>query len=212
MRNIRQTVPGLLAVLLTLLVVADRTLAQTVRPETLRREAELHQKRATALGVDAELGLAEQQIRRALRETIRRTGRTDHPDVARDLRFLADLHRIQGRLEEAEALLRWSIDMLERLQGPWDPDLATNLLLLGDLCADQQRYNEAEPLYLQAITIRTQLWGDAHPAVAEGLDHLSVLLRKVGRVSEAERADLRAQTIRTNLLTALGDASLIVEP
>lgn len=186
--------------------------AQSLEPDALRRSAELHQKRATALGVDAELGLAEEQIRSALRETIRRSGGIDHPDVARDLRFLADLHRIQGRKEEAEALLRWSIDILERINGSWDPDLATSLVMLGDLCADQKRADEAEQLYLQAITIRTQLWGGAHPAVAEALDHLSVLLRGIGRIAEAEQAELRARTIRTNLLTALGDDTLIVEP
>jgi tetratricopeptide (TPR) repeat protein len=89
---------------------------------------------------------------------------------------LAQVLRRQGKLAEAEAAYRISIQL--------NSDNAESLTNLGALLFDEGRFAEAERLYEQALYLRPEL-PDAH-------NNRGNLLRALGRIEEAARALERA--------------------
>ncbi len=75
----------------------------------------------------------------------------DHPDVAMALNNLANLHILQGRLEEAEPLYQRALVIHEKALGMDSPEVAMSLSGLAGLYQEQGRHGEAEPLYQRAL-------------------------------------------------------------
>lgn len=86
-----------------------------------------------------------------------------------------------GRYGEAEPLLKWALEIRERVYG-MDHHTAASLNNLAVLYDKQGRHEEAEPLYKRALEIRERVYG-MDPTT---LNNLAELYRSQGRYEEAE--------------------------
>ena len=158
-------------------------LAQSLRDQVQFKEAEPRL-----------LEEAKQRLRRAL-EIREATLRSDHPNIAQSLNYLAEVLRAQGRPGEAEPLHRQALKIREATLGPDHPDIAQSLNNLAESLRDQCRYGEAEPRYIRALAIREAALGPKHPKTAFSLNNLALLLQAQGRYGEAEPLLRRALAI-----------------
>ena len=115
----------------------------------------------------------------------------EHPDTASGLNSLALLYRKQGRLSEAQSLLRRALDIYENALGPIHPDVATALNNLALLCP-----RGTPVLYHRAITIYERALGPEHPYTATGLHNLALQYYYMGRYTDAECLFRRSLVIR----------------
>jgi CHAT domain-containing protein/tetratricopeptide (TPR) repeat protein len=120
--------------------------------------------------------------------------------VATALTSLGQLYRAQGRLAEAEPLLKRSLAVCEKARGPEHPDVATALNNLALLYQVQSRYREAEPLYRRSLAIQERALGPDHPGVAVALNNLAVLRHAHGHFPEAESLHRQSLAIREKAL------------
>jgi tetratricopeptide (TPR) repeat protein len=141
----------------------------------------------------------EQFSKRAL--TISEGVSPQHPEVARSLNNLADIHAIQGHYAQAEPLYRQALTILEEAFGPEHPEVAYALSHLGNLCFRQARYAEAEALHRRAIAIVQKNPGKRDSVLASSLN-LADLAAYQGRNTEAEPLCRQAQTIWERTLGA----------
>jgi len=74
----------------------------------------------------------------------------DHPNVARDLNYLATLLYDTNRLKEVEPLIKRALAIEEAALGPDHPEVAKNLNNLAQLLQATNRLKEAEPLMKSA--------------------------------------------------------------
>jgi len=105
---------------------------------------------------------AEKQFTAAVKEA-EQFGPED-PRLATTLNSLAEVHRAQGRLEEAEALHKRALAIIEKALGPEHPDVATSLNNLADLYRALGKYAEVEPLHKRALGIREKALEPEHHA------------------------------------------------
>jgi hypothetical protein len=117
--------------------------------------------------------------------------------VAGWLNDLGLIYLLQGRYAEGEPLLKRSLTIQEKFDGPfiYNPvgDGIANLLNnLAELYRTQSRYAEAEPIAQRALAIREQPWhlalrgADHNLAVAKSLSTLALVYYDQGRYSDAE--------------------------
>jgi serine/threonine protein kinase/Flp pilus assembly protein TadD len=117
--------------------------------------------------------------------------------VAQSLNDLGVLQRQQGRLPEAETMLRESLTLRRRLLGPQDKDVAVTLVELARTLEDRGRSNEAEPHIREALAIRRKLFGDEHRETATSKNELGMYLFRRGDLAGAE--PLLRENLATNL-------------
>jgi tetratricopeptide (TPR) repeat protein len=129
-------------------------------------------------------GLADQLVSEA-NEVFRGPVSGIHPAL-RSVIGLSRLLRDQGRMNEAESLVRRVLAIVERIRGLDHPDVARGLIDLATLLQDTNRLAEAEPLLRRALAIDERAYGADHPRVGSDLSHLAHLLRDTGRLGEAE--------------------------
>ncbi len=91
-----------------------------------------------------------------------------------------------GRLDEAEAEFRASVELETEALGPDDLDVATSRTNLGSVLEKQAHYAEAEVEFRAALTIRERALGPDHPRVSAARVNLGNVLRHVGRREDAE--------------------------
>lgn len=137
---------------------------------------------------------AEKLLQRALEIDEAASG-PRHPDVARDLRAMAQLLNATSRLAEAEPLMRRALEIGEAAFGIGHPDLTRDLHPLAWLLKDTGRLAEAERLMERARAIDEAAFGPDDPRVARDLQNLSWLLKDTGRHAEAEELIERARAI-----------------
>ena len=114
------------------------------------------------------------------------------------------LFSVETDFEEAEALIRHALAILERQLGADHLSLATvinslrTVLWLQDV-GDGNTNNaaEIESLFSRELTIREKALNPEHPDVATCLETYALMLRKMGRPREAEPLEARARAIRT---------------
>jgi len=116
----------------------------------------------------------------------------DHPDA---LHFQGVLRHAQGRVDDGIALIRASLQMLEKQPGAWNN--------LGNLLLHAQRFDEAAAAYEASVRHA----GDDESA-ADALNNLATLQRRHGRWGESERAARRAVTLRPGFGDAWYNLSL----
>ena len=125
------------------------------------------------------------ELRRALRGP-------EDVTTAEDEAAWAPILKGLGRVDEAEALLRHALPILERELGPDHPEVAgawNNLAgTLGDL-------EEAATAYHRALAAKERTLGPEHPALAITLNNLGVNARRRDRPAEAEAYYRRALEI-----------------
>jgi tetratricopeptide (TPR) repeat protein len=109
----------------------------------------------------------------------------EHLSVATDLLNLSALcGKLQGRYEEAEALLRQALAIAERLKHY--QLIAVCLSELAWLQKAQDHYQEAEQLYRQMLQLREHLQEEKYPSVNQCLDELAEVCHLQSRYDEAE--------------------------
>lgn len=111
------------------------------------------------------------------------------------LNMLGELYRLQGRYNEAEPLLKHSLEMREKKFGADDLKIAESLNNLAALYSNLQRYDEAEPLLKRSLSILENTLGPDHPSVAQSLNNLASIYRILGRFDDAVPLLMRAQEI-----------------
>jgi len=108
------------------------------------------------------------------------------PKWSSELRpFLGASLEAEGRMEEAEALLRRSLDLDTAAPGATHQDIISDLLALADLLEDTGRSAEAEPLLRQAVE-HAEAFRQTDQLRALTLDRLGMLLLNLRRPAEAE--------------------------
>ncbi len=120
----------------------------------------------------------------------------EHPDVAKQLNYLAVLYGRQGRHAKAEALFGRVLAIQEKALGPDHPDVAWSLNSLGALYSRQGRHGEAECLHKRALAIREKTLEPEHPDIAWSLNSLGAVYDRQSRYAEAEPLFKRALAIR----------------
>ena len=101
----------------------------------------------------------------------------------------------EGRLAEAEPLMRRALAIAETSFGPDHPNVAGALNNLAALLQATNRLAEAEPLIRRALAIDETSFGPDHPNAAIRLNNLAALLQATNRLAEAERLLRRALAI-----------------
>jgi tetratricopeptide (TPR) repeat protein len=121
---------------------------------------------------------------------IRRGSRgADHVTTAEDEAAWAPILHALGRDEEAEALLRHALPILERELGAGHPEVAGAWNNLGSTLQDDDAAVDA---YRRALAAKEEALGADHPSVAITLNNLAVKERRRGRLEEAEELYRRA--------------------
>ena len=109
-----------------------------------------------------------------------------HTNLVTSLNNLAFLLQAQGKLADAEPLLRDALDMRKRLFKGDHPDVANSLNNLASLLNAQAKLAEAEPLLRDALAMCKRLFKGDHPDVATSLGNLAALLLAQGKYADAE--------------------------
>ncbi len=91
-----------------------------------------------------------------------------------------------GDYDQAEELLRRSLEARRLLLAGPHPEVASNLNDLAEVLRAKGGYDEAEELYRRALAMRRQLFGDRHSEVAQSLNDLASLLAFQGEIVAAE--------------------------
>jgi CHAT domain-containing protein/Tfp pilus assembly protein PilF len=110
----------------------------------------------------------------------------DHPLAATALLTLADLHRLQGQLDEAEPMLRRVLAIREKAVGAAHPDVAQVLASLSYIAIDRAQYGEAEQLLKRVLEIRERELGGNHPDTLMTLVSIARVRHRLARYGEAE--------------------------
>jgi tetratricopeptide (TPR) repeat protein len=134
---------------------------------------------------------AEPHARRSV-ELRRRLLGAEHVATAEDEAAWAPILHALGRDDEAEALLRHAIPILQQALGPDHPEVASAWNNLGSTLAD---LDEAADAYRTALAAKERVLGAEHPALAITLNNLAVNARRRGEPGEAEEIYLRALAI-----------------
>lgn len=134
---------------------------------------------------------AEPHARKSV-ELRRRLLGDKHVATAEDEAAWAPILHALGRDDEAEALLRRVIPILERAMGPDHPEVAGAWNNLGSTLAD---LDDAAAAYRTALAAKERVLGAEHPALAITLNNLAVNARRRGELGEAEAIYLRALRI-----------------
>ena len=91
-----------------------------------------------------------------------------------------------GRYEEAEALLRETLRIVEKTMGKAHPSYGVSLHNLAGVLENQGRYEDAEGLLRESLSIDEKTLGSAHPSYGASLHSLAGVLEQQGRYEESE--------------------------
>jgi tetratricopeptide (TPR) repeat protein len=103
----------------------------------------------------------------------------------------------EGKLDEAEALIRRSLDLYRQRLGADHPRFGGALKTLASIEQLRGRDRDAEDHYRQALAIDEKTIGPQSPAVAADLLSLVPLLKRTGRQQDAKADIARALAINT---------------
>ena len=122
-------------------------------------------------------------------------------DTAGALAALADLHNLQGRYRDAEALHRRALGIEQKVHGGDHVFIVPNLNNLAGVLQEMGRHGEAETLYTRVLAIQEKAYGSLdHPQVAKTFNNLAVLYGEQGRETEATAALQRSVAIEEKRL------------
>jgi serine/threonine protein kinase len=108
-----------------------------------------------------------------------------------------------GRYDQAEPLLKRSLELRRATFGPDSLEVADSLENLGHLKQERSAYGESEVLLRQALAIKRRRLGE-HLDVAEVLNGLGELLVSKGQAAEAEKLHRDALAIAMKVEGAVG--------
>jgi tetratricopeptide (TPR) repeat protein len=108
---------------------------------------------------------------------------------------LASAYYAEGRLDDAEVLLRRVLTSYEASLGNEHPRMVVALNALATLQYKKQQYTAAEALYLKAVKIQEAGNGPVHDSLARTLHNLGLCYAAQGRYQDAELVYHRSLTI-----------------
>ena len=141
-------------------------------------------KRAVKLQEDEAYESADGLLRRALALHEELFGEDD-PVVARDLKYLARNHYLQGRFDRAQERFARAIRIREKALGANHPDVANDLTFMGRIHTLQNNHSEARDAYSRALAIMEKSVGRGDPSLVRLLNHLAVGHLKKGQPEQA---------------------------
>ena len=112
--------------------------------------------------------------------------------LAQCLDHMGTVYGIQGKYEEAEALLRRAVQTTEQARGADHPDVTSSLQNLGIVLSRRGEHEEANALLRRALQIEEHALGKDHPYVAAAAHNLAAELQLQGRYEETEALLRRA--------------------
>lgn len=121
----------------------------------------------------------------------------DRAQTAVAMNGLGELYTEQGKLNEAEPLLREALAMRQRLFPPDHFEVASSHEGLARLLTARGDFVQAEALFQKALPVVEREMGPNHALVAIVMEHYADLLQKMGRAEEAEALVERATAIRS---------------
>ena len=127
----------------------------------------------------------------------------EHADVAASLNQLGQALVAQGKVAEAEPVVREALGMRRRRWGNEHVEVAESLNSLGVVLSNQRKPAQAIVVHRDALAIREKFLGTEHLMVAESLNNLASSLQDEGKLSEAQSIYQRALTTSRKLV---GDA------
>ncbi len=119
-----------------------------------------------------------------------------HPEVARCLNLLGNVHQLQGNHARAEMLLQRALGIAKAALGENHPEVGTLLNMLADLYTEQGLYSRAEPLFQRALAIQETALGKNHPDVAITISNLANFHFEQAQYAQAESLLERALKIQ----------------
>lgn len=116
----------------------------------------------------------------------------------RTLNDYAVFLRSEGRLEEAEVVLRQAIEAYVAIQGSEHPYTAVTRSNLGTVLLQLGRHIEAGSVLESAVASMERVWSPDHPSIGGALVDLGWVRLLEGSLDEANRLLTRAHEITTN--------------
>lgn len=109
-----------------------------------------------------------------------------HPELAYPYSMMALVREEQGKVEEAEALYRRAVAILERTEQPDDEDLLNAIHELGFFFFRQKRWNECRPLLTRVLKVMER---ENHPEEdkLEYVEALVIVDAELGKFAEIEQ-------------------------
>jgi tetratricopeptide (TPR) repeat protein len=101
---------------------------------------------------------------------------------------LAMASYIQGKLPDAESLLRKSLAVAQKRYGPDHHYAADEMLMLVVVLEQENKFDEAERLARQCLAIHRKTLGPGHPHFDQALQLMAALLNNEGKTKEAADA------------------------
>ncbi len=124
---------------------------------------------------------------------------TTQPYRASALAVLGECYHLQGKLAQAEEVLRPAVADWTKI-APWSPETTGRLHhRLASVNLDQGKHQDAEGQFKSALAIYQKADGQPGRSVAQVLERYAELLEKTNRRAEAEKARARAKEIREKL-------------
>lgn len=165
------------------------------------------------LSLSAEAKLSEKKA--SIRE---KKVRRDFRWVAAAFEELADLYEMQGKWDQAEALLKRAVEL--RRQTGVDPDLASAMKLLANCYKRQNKWSQAEWLYKDVVSIRENVLSDvgntssslndrneesdALKGLAEAYGDLVNCYQHLGKTKDSEEVQKRLAAMQSRLRNDAG--------
>lgn len=113
-------------------------------------------------------------------------GLKDQPEIqAAMMETLGRVYENLEALNEAETMLRRSLEIRRAAFGPEHPDVATSLSTLGRIVMKKRDFESARAFMQESLEMQRGLFGEEHAAVAESLNDLGTLAKRMGRWEEA---------------------------
>ncbi|HET6410337.1 MAG TPA: tetratricopeptide repeat protein [Chthoniobacteraceae bacterium] len=127
---------------------------------------------------------AEHFQRRAVHIVERRVG-SNHPELAPELRRLANILQEMRQHGEAESLHRRAVAILRKQNPPSMRDLVAELYALAGCLRAAGRFYEAKPVLEEVLSIEEKQSGRGHPRTGIAVHTLAMLLEVMQRTKEA---------------------------
>ncbi len=162
-------------------------------------EAEVHHSLgvlADAAGDDAAAG----EHHRRAHELRTRLLPPDHPDLARSLNALGNVHLDQGEYDQALGRYREAQQLRERVFGPGHPVVAGTLNNVSIILRRKKDFDGAVEVLERAVRIYESSSGTDRPALARAFNNLGLVLREGGDPTAAEVQHRRALELRERML------------
>jgi tetratricopeptide (TPR) repeat protein len=124
----------------------------------------------------------------------------DHPRTLGARSAHGWLHRMAGRLDEAEAFTASALAGQRRVLGNDHNETLVSVNNLAVIYKDLGRFDEAEPLYRENLESGVRLLGEAHPENLPAMVNLAAFYQAQERWDDAQRTADRAVAVFTDVM------------